>query len=310
MMISKKEGKRDTCWLMACVLDIRNFTELTARVDEVSRANYIEQARRISVLNGYREFVENTQKDAKEQLLEIAKKIQNRPWALKPTGDGLLFAIQLQDIEIEEGSPSDCGNYDIFPLKVAAVEDIKYIIEAIINIIKGSHTLKLECNGQPNVGLKTKDFITNHGSLLGYGPDDLRKFFFLAGACTMGIGNFTTTQDTVFGCKWLDDDQQRAIDANGHAVNLAFRLCSNAAKPLDGDSSVNTTFAPSPKMNRSPAILLQRELVHFVTSHDSGWEKAHNNGGDISFRHYRLQQELKGLECRWCYGIAIHNDGL
>lgn len=93
---------RDDFWILATVLDIRNFTELVSRVDEITRTNYLPPTVRKRILASFRSYVAETQSAVVSRIMELAKTI-GQPYAIKPTGDGLLFAIALQDVDDDFG---------------------------------------------------------------------------------------------------------------------------------------------------------------------------------------------------------------
>jgi hypothetical protein len=308
---SDPESQRDSYWLLACVLDIRNFTELTARVDEISRAPHLERATREGILEAYRDYVQNTQDVVKEAVSSLTKEL-GKDYAIKPTGDGLLVSIALQDVRLGAGD-------DSLALDRAQAHDVlNKAIKAVSVVVRRSYTpTQVDSNDTGSrIYHFTKQFLESHGRMLGYSKDDLtihRRFCLTAG-CAFGLGTFITSEDSTFGVQSyfagrLDQKLQRQlkstkplrhVDANGHAVNLAFRLCDASTREVERAARDRERHEGA-GADMSPPILLQRQLFHFMFSSHNNWKEPDG----WKAKEWRLRHALKGIEDSWCYGLEI-----
>jgi hypothetical protein len=135
-------------------------------------------------------------------------------------------------------------------------------------------------------GLATRNFLYRWGSEIGLPPEYLNPHsseFRIAGALTFGMGFLRSVSDEhprTAGAASLGD-------AYGHTVNLAFRLCAIAARPLPGG-------------DRTPSILVDRRIGGVLSNPPT---PPRNGDEPVEILPYRVMKAMKGIEEHWCYEI-------
>ncbi len=320
-----EDPNRDACVLFAGVLDIRNFTELTASVDQLIDAP-LPRRTRVKLFYEFKDYIEKTQSRVLQVIRQYAPGTST--YAIKPTGDGLLIAVKIEDLEPfeeeeeevrglsgdESGRDDDSGSGSrksivIDELNPArCMKKISPLLAAFGHLIEDCHIpagpKSRQALQKGTIAFETQKFLTGWGEKLGFPLDGIEDWNFrIAAGAALGVGAFVLFSDPNFGAgeSW-PSDPCRQVDANGHVVNVAFRLCSRAIRLPDLRDGEQT-----------PELLLHRRLGQIMLAADGG------RGGPLAetepgpkwpFEGKRLeicrfQQKLKGVEDSWCYGVRL-----
>jgi len=249
--------------MIVVVCDIRDFTDFTAKVHDYIYSNYSERKKVKKLQSTYTDYVSKTRRIAKDALLKDVKDCERA--ATKSTGDGFMIALSLCD------DPSQLKKNQKYP-------DVERML---INLMKLVEDSDLRSKGG-EFAAETKKILRHWGPHLGISsfrkrePDYTKQASFrLAGAVALGVGFFT----------------DNPLDALGHPVNLAFRLCDKALRYSKGRNAL------------SPPILIAKECGRFLL--DNGFAAIRKKGRlkHWEFSIHREKIDLKGIEESWCYAL-------
>lgn len=272
------------------VCDIRDFTELTAHVHEfVSRPTTVRKRADV-VLKQFLDLITVTQQDA-ERLLTPKSLLAQRKFARKGTGDGLMLSVPL-------GAWPPEGRLDDEWIQRAG----KTVHEMAQRLVRYINSRKMAPGN--TLASRLEAFLTEFGRELGIPGDSKtgvpkKPSLRLAGAMTLGLGFlFTAKEDAGSSTGGTTAYAVSPGDAFGHPVNLAFRLCGEAARLHAADTRSRTRFPPGDK-ETSPNVLFDKHVGHVLLR----YEKLNRPRKVIGVGPYARRLAMKGVEETWCYSL-------
>ena len=284
-LIPKADVLYDESIILTIVCDLRDFTDLTARVDRYIRSDFTSASDKINLYNAYRDYVYQTQSIARK---ELTRGLDNQQIALKATGDGYMMCVKLKDVNIFDIQSSLREHQN----KTYSV--IHKSIENLCKLVSNAHS---DSYDPETIRFLTERFIEEYGLKIGMEKEwiDEKGILLIAGAVTLGVGllwpgseELKQGSSDIHGAHPSEERELRPVsygEALGHNVNLCFRLCNEAGRPISDN-----------EITRSSLILMDRRVAYILLEHNQSIRE-----GMFKIRPIDYPLHVKGIEEIWHY---------